>query len=81
LRDSDGQREPKPNPTGIEADRRNLEVIPLVLQQYLRLWFRDLEDAMATPPPPGDVGEDMEEAFALYRRAKKLVDMGNAFLE
>lgn len=36
---------------------------------------------MATPPPPGDVGEDMEEAFALYRRAMKLVDMGNAFLE
>lgn len=46
----------------------------------LRLWFGDLEDAMAAPSPHGGAGEDMEEAFGLYRRANKMVDMGNAFL-
>ena len=33
---------------------------------------------MREPPPEGVVYE-MDEAFALYRRAGKLVDMGNAF--
>lgn len=47
----------------------------------LRLWFGDLEDAMAAPKPQGgQPGDDMEEAFGLYRRANKMVDMGNAFL-
>jgi hypothetical protein len=60
--------------------KSNIDVVPLVLQQMLRLYFGDLEDAMASPPPPGEPGNDMEEAFGLYRRANKLVDMGNAFL-
>lgn len=33
---------------------------------------------MREPPPEGVVYE-LEEAFVLYRRAIKLVDMGNAF--
>ena len=58
-----------------------IDVVPLVLQQMLRLWFGDLEDAMAAPSPAGSQpGDDMEEAFGLYRRANKMVDMGNTFL-
>ena len=62
-----------------DADISNIDVVGLVLQQMLRLYFGDLEDAMSVPPPPGDPGNDMEEAFGLYRRANKLVEMGNAF--
>ena len=59
----------------------DIDVVPLVLQQMLRLWFGDLEDAMAAPSPAGSQpGDDMEEAFGLYRRANKMADMGNAFL-
>lgn len=62
----------------------DIDIVPLVLQQMLRLWFGDLEDAMQSPAPvsaqQGQQGDDMEEAFGLYRRANKLVDMGNAFL-
>jgi hypothetical protein len=57
----------------------NIDVVGLVLQQMLRLYFGDLEDAMSVPPPPEEPGNDMEEAFGLYRRANKLVEMGNAF--
>lgn len=35
---------------------------------------------MSAPAPHGEAGEDMEGAFGLYRRANKMVDMGNAFL-
>jgi len=66
--------------SGIMLMCRNIDVVGLVLQQMLRLYFGDLEDAMSVPPPPGEPGNDMEEAFGLYRRANKLVDMGNAFL-
>jgi hypothetical protein len=52
--------------------------VALILLQQLTLWFRDLEDSMESPPPEGVVYE-MDEAFALYSRALKLVDMGNAF--
>ena len=62
-----------------DADISNIDVVGLVLQQMLRLYFGDLEDAMSVPPPPGEPGNDMEEAFGLYRRANKLVEMGNAF--
>ena len=55
----------------------DLEVVPLVLQQQLRLWFQDLEDAMEVPVSAEE--GDMEEAFALYRRAQKLEDLGKAF--
>ena len=61
------------------ADISDIDVVGLVLQQMLRLYFGDLEDAMSVHPPPGDPGNDMEEAFGLYRRANKLVEMGNAF--
>ncbi len=65
-----------------QADRmpfRNVDLVPIVLQQHLTLWFRDMKDVMAIPPKPAKEGADMEEAFALYRRAQKLIDMGNAF--
>lgn len=60
------------------ADSSDIDVVALILLQQLTLWFRDLEDAMTSPPPEGVVYE-MDEAFALYKRALKLVDMGNAF--
>ena len=66
--------------SGMMLTCRNIDVVGLVLQQMLRLYFGDLEDAMSVPSPPGEPGNDMEEAFGLYRRANKLVDMGNAFL-
>ncbi len=30
-------------------------------------------------PGPSDSGHEMEEAFALYRKAQKLIEIGNAF--
>ena len=30
-------------------------------------------------PGPGLPGDNIEEAFSLYRRAHKLIEMGNAF--
>ncbi|ORY22446.1 hypothetical protein BCR39DRAFT_473965 [Naematelia encephala] len=53
-----------------------VDVVSTVVQQMLSIWFRDVEDAMELPPK----GEDqMEEAFVLYRKAQKLLDMGTAF--
>lgn len=60
------------------AGRSGVDVVQLVMLQQLTLWFRDLEDAMQSPPPQGQE-HDWEEAFALYRKAQKLIDMGNAF--
>jgi hypothetical protein len=58
--------------------RSKVDIVPLVLTQQLTLWFRDLEDGMQTPPVDGQE-HDLEESFALYRKAGKLIDMGNAF--
>ena len=51
----------------------------MVVQQQLTLWFRDLEDAMAEPAPEELSEDDIEEAFTLYRKAQKIVGLGNAF--
>jgi hypothetical protein len=61
-----------------DVGRSGVDVVQLVMLQQLTLWFRDLEDAMQSPPPQGQE-HDWEEAFALYRKAQKLIDMGNAF--
>ena len=52
--------------------------MPLVVSQQLSLWFRDLEDSMAQPGQ-GSAEDDMEEAFALYRKAQKIIQLGSAF--
>jgi hypothetical protein len=69
---------------GLGGDRL-IDVVPLVLGLQLGLWFRDVEDVMAVPIPGssqgGVGGEGLEEDFGLYRRAAKLMDMGNAFLK
>lgn len=52
--------------------------MPLVVTQQLSLWFRDLEDSMAQPGP-GAPEDDVEEAFGLYRKAQKVIQLGNAF--
>ena len=49
----------------------------IVLQQQLTLWFRDLEDAMTGQALNKD-NNDMEEAFILYRKSQKLMEMGDA---
>ncbi|WVR04402.1 hypothetical protein IAU60_001404 [Kwoniella sp. DSM 27419] len=57
----------------------HVDLVPLVLDQHLTLWFRDLEDTVLgwynTEPR-----ETTEESFALYRMALKLQEMGQAFL-
>ncbi|EIW68721.1 hypothetical protein TREMEDRAFT_39631, partial [Tremella mesenterica DSM 1558] len=61
-----------------------VDIVPLVLQQHLRLWFQDLEDAMVSNPHQSStsnhVNEDlMEESFIVYRKAQKLIEMAEAF--
>lgn len=41
--------------------------------------MRDLEDAMTAPSLALGPEGEIEEAFALYKRAQKLIDLGNAF--
>lgn len=48
------------------------------MTQQLSLWFRDLEDSMSQPGP-GAQEDDVEEAFALYRKAQKVIQLGSAF--
>lgn len=57
---------------------RTIDIVPLVVSQQLSLWFRDLEDSMAQPSQ-GQTEDDMEEAFALYRKAQKVIQLGTAF--
>ncbi|WWC87193.1 uncharacterized protein L201_002079 [Kwoniella dendrophila CBS 6074] len=55
-----------------------IDIVPLVLQQHLTLWFRDLEDTMLAQTAE-ELRNNMEELFVLYRKACKLSDMGKAF--
>nr|XP_019005449.1 uncharacterized protein I203_02304 [Kwoniella mangroviensis CBS 8507]OCF68910.1 hypothetical protein I203_02304 [Kwoniella mangroviensis CBS 8507] len=57
-----------------------IDIVPLVLQQQLTLWFRDLEDTILAQSP-NNLRLNMEEMFVLYRKSCKLSDMGNAFLK
>ncbi|WWD22030.1 hypothetical protein CI109_106518 [Kwoniella shandongensis] len=57
-----------------------LDVVPLVLQQHLTLWFHDLDDSVAALSP-SEQNDRMDEVFTLYRKALKLSDMGDAFLK
>ncbi len=61
-----------------ESDHRSIDIVPLVVTQQMLLWFRDLEDAMANAGP-GSVEDDLEEAFSLYRKAQKVLQLANAF--
>jgi len=56
----------------------SIDLVPLVVTQQLSLWFRDLEDSMSQPGP-GPQEDDVEEAFALYRKAQKIMQLGTAF--
>ncbi|WWD07979.1 hypothetical protein V865_006089 [Kwoniella europaea PYCC6329] len=57
-----------------------IDIVPLVLQQHLTLWFRDLEDTILAQTHEA-LRSNMEEMFVLYRKSCKLSDMGNAFLK
>ncbi|WWC67647.1 uncharacterized protein I206_101557 [Kwoniella pini CBS 10737] len=59
---------------------RHIDMVPLILQQHLTLWYRDLEDTVIAHSPVG-LDLNLEEMFVLYRKARKLSDMGVAFLE
>ncbi|KAK4689773.1 hypothetical protein P7C73_g321, partial [Tremellales sp. Uapishka_1] len=56
-----------------------VDLVALVLTQHLNLWMRDLEDAMMTPVENAGSEEEIGEALGIYKRARKLIDMGNAF--
>ncbi|WWC59160.1 uncharacterized protein I303_101708 [Kwoniella dejecticola CBS 10117] len=61
---------------------RHVDLVPLVLQQNLTLWFRDLEDTVSiTHSALSPQSIDLEDSFALYRVAYKMSDMGAAFLK
>jgi hypothetical protein len=55
-----------------------IDLVQLVVTQQLSLWFRDLEDSMSHPGS-GSAEDEMEEGFALYRKAQKIIQLGNAF--
>ena len=60
--------------------------MPLVLHQFMRLWIRDLEDAMVSNPhqssAPMHINEDViEESLGLYKKSQKLVERAKAFSE
>ena len=60
-----------------ESDDSTVDIVPIVVTQHVRLWFRDLEDVMAADDKITE--EDIGEALALYNRAQKVVNLGNAF--
>jgi hypothetical protein len=64
--------------SGYLTNGSTIDIVPLVVTQQLSLWFRDLEDSMAQPGP-GSTEDDLEEAFALYRKAQKVIQLANAF--
>ncbi|WRT65054.1 uncharacterized protein IL334_001996 [Kwoniella shivajii] len=57
-----------------------IDIVPLVLNQHLTLWFRDLEDTVYILHSTA-ILDHIEDAFILYRKALKLSEMGDAFLK
>lgn len=55
-----------------------IDIVSIVLDQHLKLWVRELEEAMSAPAE-SEAGGDLEEALGIYQRAQKLQQMGIAF--
>ena len=53
-------------------------MVGIVTKQQIAILHSDLEDTMKTPHPQG-LPPNMEEDFELYRKAQKILKMGNAF--
>lgn len=63
---------------GVLTQTRNIDVVGIVTKQQIAILHSDLEDTMKTPQPQG-LPPNMEEDFELYRKAQKILKMGNAF--